>query len=126
MGFVSSRKLYGGSITQFGKAIKKFGWNCEFVDQDDIEGVRAAVHKDKTVKALFVESIANPGGVVSDLSAFSEIARSAGVPLIVDNTMASSYLCRPIEFGADIVLRIMVLNSMRLLEILPSQFSSMQ
>lgn len=102
--FVSSRKLYGGSITQFGKTIKKFGWECDFVDQDDIEGVRAAVHSGKMIKALFVESIANPGGVVSDLSAFSEIAKSAGVPLIVDNTMASSYLCRPIEFGADIVL----------------------
>jgi len=104
---VSSRKLYGGSITQFGKTIKKFGWGCEFVDQDDIEAVRAAVNADKSVKALFVESIANPGGVISDLSVFSEIAHEAGVPLIVDNTMATPYLCRPFEFGADIVVHSM-------------------
>jgi len=102
--FVSSTKLYGGSITQFGKTIKKFGWGCEFVNQDDVGAVRNAVHSGKSVKALFVESIANPGGVISDLSEFSEIAHTAGVPLIVDNTMASPYLVRPIEFGADIVL----------------------
>jgi len=101
---VSSRKLYGGSITQFGKTIKKFGWGRDFIDQNDLEGVRKAVNSDKSVKALFVESIANPGGVISDIEAFAEMAHDAGIPLIVDNTMASPYLCRPIEFGADIVV----------------------
>jgi len=104
---VSSRKLYGGSITQFGKTIKKFGWDCQFINQDDLAEVRAAVTKDKSVKALFVESIANPGGVISDITAFSKIAHDAGIPLIVDNTMASPYLCRPIEYGADIVVHSM-------------------
>jgi len=104
---VSSRKLYGGSITQFGKTIKKFGWECDFIDQNDHAAVRSAVNSGKEVKCLFVESIANPGGVISDIEAFAEMAHEAGIPLIVDNTMASPYLCRPIEFGADIVLHSM-------------------
>ena len=100
--FVASNRLYGGSITQFGKTFKKFGWNVDFVDVDDLDCVAAAL-RDET-KALFVESLANPGGVVSDLEALAELASARGTPLIVDNTMASPYLCRPIEWGADLVV----------------------
>ena len=100
--FVASTRLYGGSITQFGKTFKKFDWHVRFVDVDDLEAVRAAVGP--KCKALFVESLANPGGVVSDLEALAEIAHTAGALLIVDNTMATPYLCRPIEWGADLVV----------------------
>ena len=100
--FVASNKLYGGSITQFGKTFKKFGWNVEFVDVDDADAVRQALGDD--AKALFVESLANPGGVVSDLEVLSDIAADAKVPLIVDNTLATPSLCRPIEWGADLVV----------------------
>src|SRR5712671_5622496 len=99
--FVASRKLYGGSVTQFGRSFKKFGWNAIFVDPDATENFRRALTP--KCKAVFVESLANPGGVVVDLSAIAEIAHSAGLPLIVDNTLATPYLCRPFEWGADIV-----------------------
>ena len=100
--FVASDKLYGGSITQFGKTFKKFDWHVEFVDVDDLDAVRAAVGP--ATKALFVESLANPGGVISDLEPLAEITAAAGCPLIVDNTLATPYLCRPIEWGADLVV----------------------
>ncbi|WP_282609224.1 O-acetylhomoserine aminocarboxypropyltransferase [Pelagibius sp. Alg239-R121] len=100
--FIASNRLYGGSITQFGKTFKKFDWQATFVDVDDPENVRNALTPN--CKAIFVESLANPGGVVSDLESLSEIARDAGVPLIVDNTMATPYLCRPFEWGADLVV----------------------
>jgi O-acetylhomoserine (thiol)-lyase len=100
--FVASRKLYGGSITQFGRSFKKFGWNVIFVDPDDPENFRTALTP--KCKAIFVESLANPGGVITDIEAVAKIAHAAGVPLIVDNTLASPYLCRPIEWGADIVI----------------------
>jgi len=100
---VASNKLYGGSITQFGKTIKKFNWECTFVDVDNLAQVRQAV-KEPKVKLLFAESLANPGGVVSDLRGLAEIARSVQVPLVIDNTLATPYLCRPIDFGADIVV----------------------
>ena len=100
--FVASRKLYGGSINQFNHAFKNFGWNVVWADPDDIGTFERAVTP-KT-KAIFIESIANPGGVITDIEAVSAIARKAGVPLIVDNTLATPYLCRPIEFGADIVV----------------------
>ena len=99
---VASNRLYGGSITQFGKSFKKFGWQASFVDTDNLDAVRAAVTKD--VRALFVESIANPGGVVSDLVALAQIAHDAGALLIVDNTLATPVLCRPFEWGADLVV----------------------
>ncbi|MCP5433457.1 MAG: O-acetylhomoserine aminocarboxypropyltransferase [Alphaproteobacteria bacterium] len=99
---VASRNLYGGSINQFGLAFKKFGWNVAWVDQADVENFRKAIGP-KT-KAVFIESIANPGGIVSDMSPIAKIAHEAGVPLIVDNTLATPYLCRPIEHGADIVV----------------------
>lgn len=100
---VASTRLYGGSITQFGKTFKKFGWECDFVDMDDTEAVRAAV-ANPSCKALFAESLANPGGVISDIAMLAEIAHEAGVPLIIDNTMATPYLCRPFEHGADLIV----------------------
>jgi O-acetylhomoserine (thiol)-lyase len=100
--FVASTKLYGGSINQFNHAFKNFGWQVRWADPDDLDAVRGAV-TDKT-KAIFIESIANPGGVVTDIGAIAAIARQAKVPLIVDNTLASPYLIRPIEHGADIVV----------------------
>ncbi|WP_340118107.1 O-acetylhomoserine aminocarboxypropyltransferase [Pelagibius sp. 7325] len=100
--FIASTRLYGGSITQFGKTFKKFDWQADFVDVDDPDAVRRALTP--RTKAIFVESLANPGGVVSDLEALSAVAREAGIPLIVDNTMATPYLCRPFEWGADIVV----------------------
>ncbi len=100
--FVSSTRLYGGSITQFGKTFKKFGWDCRFVDFDDLDAVKAAV--DETTRAIFCESLANPGGAVSDLEGLARIAEAAGCPLVVDNTLATPFLCRPIEHGADLVV----------------------
>ncbi len=103
--FLAGQKLYGGSITQFGHSFRKMGWGVHFVDSDDPENFRRALTP-KT-KAIFVESLANPGGVVTDLEAVAKIAHEAGVPLIVDNTLASPYLCRPFEWGADIVVHSM-------------------
>lgn len=100
---VASTRLYGGSITQFGKTFKKFGWDCAFVDMDDMDAVRAAA-ANPACKALFAESLANPGGVISDIAALAAIAHDAGVPLIIDNTMATPYLCRPFEHGADLIV----------------------
>src|SRR5438874_1890951 len=99
---VAAKKLYGGSINQFNHAFKNFGWNVVWAEPDDIATFERAVSP-KT-KAIFVESIANPGGVITDIEAIGKIAKSAGVPLIVDNTLATPYLCRPIEYGADIVV----------------------
>ncbi|HMG50490.1 MAG TPA: O-acetylhomoserine aminocarboxypropyltransferase [Inquilinus sp.] len=100
---VAANKLYGGSINQLGNSFKRaFGWVTHFVDADDPENIRRAAN-DKT-RAIFIESLANPGGVVSDIEAIAKVAHDLGVPLIVDNTMATPYLCRPIEHGADIVV----------------------
>jgi O-acetylhomoserine (thiol)-lyase len=100
--FIASKKLYGGSINQFNHAFKNFGWNVAWADPDDIGSFEAAVSP-KT-KAIFIESIANPGGVITDIEAISKIARKANVPLIVDNTLATPYLCKPIDYGADVVV----------------------
>ncbi|MEM1421577.1 MAG: O-acetylhomoserine aminocarboxypropyltransferase [Pseudomonadota bacterium] len=100
--FVASSRLYGGSINQFGHAFKHFGWEVRFVDTEDPDAVKAAI--DGKTKAVFCESIANPGGYISDLKALAGIAHDAGVPLLVDNTSATPYLCRPLEHGADIVI----------------------
>ncbi|MBT5267563.1 MAG: O-acetylhomoserine aminocarboxypropyltransferase [Rhodospirillaceae bacterium] len=100
---VAATRLYGGSITQFGKTFKKFDWHCDFVDMDDFGAVRAAA-LDPKCKAIVAESLANPGGVVTDIAGLSEIAREAGVPLIIDNTMATPFLCRPFEHGADLII----------------------
>ncbi len=100
--FVAGRQLYGGSINQFNHSFKKFNWNVAWADSTDPESFAKAVTP-KT-KAIFCESIANPGGVVVDLPAIAAIAKTAGVPFIVDNTMATPYLCRPKDHGADIVV----------------------
>jgi O-acetylhomoserine (thiol)-lyase len=100
--FIAGKKLYGGSINQFNHAYKKFGWNVVWADSDDLSTFEKAVSP-KT-KAIFVESIANPGGVIVDIAGLAKIADKAGVPLIVDNTMASPYLIRPFEHGAHIVV----------------------
>jgi len=100
--FVASTRLYGGSVNQFGHAFKHFGWEVRFVDTEDKAAVKAAI--DDRTKAVFCESIANPGGYISEIHALAEIAHGAGVPLIVDNTTATPYLCRPFEHGADIVV----------------------
>jgi len=99
---VAANKLYGGSINQFSNAFKRFGWEVKFVDSDDLDAVKAAIDDD--TRALFCESLANPGGVVTDIEGWAAIASGAGVPLIVDNTMATPALCRPIEHGATIVV----------------------
>lgn len=100
--FVASTKLYGGSINQFNHSFKNFGWNVVWANPDDIGAFEKAVTP-KT-KAIFIELIANPGGVVTDIEAIANIARKAGVPLIVDNTLATPYLCKPIDYGADVVV----------------------
>ncbi len=100
--FIASRRLYGGSITQFNHAFKNFGWIVKWADVDKHESVAAAV-TEKT-RAIFIESIANPGGLVTDIEAIAAVARNAKVPLIVDNTLATPYLVRPFEHGADIVV----------------------
>jgi O-acetylhomoserine (thiol)-lyase len=99
--FLASRNLYGGSLTQFGLSFKRLGWTCHFVDPTDPDNFRKAMTS-KT-KAIFVESLANPGGVVVDLEAVAKIAHEAAIPLIVDNTLATPWLCQPISWGADIV-----------------------
>ena len=100
--FVASKKLYGGSINQFNHAFKNYGWTVKWADPDDLASFEAAIGP-KT-KAIFVESLANPGGVVTDLEGVAAIARKHGIPFIVDNTLATPYLCRPFEHGADIVV----------------------
>jgi O-acetylhomoserine (thiol)-lyase len=99
---VAARKLYGGSINQMTHAYKRFGWEVDFVDVEDPENFRRAL-KPRT-KAIFMESLANPGGVVCDIGAVAKIADEAGIPLVVDNTMATPALCRPIEHGATLVV----------------------
>ena len=99
---VAAKKLYGGSLNQLGQSFKKMGWTTHFVDADDPANIAAAIN-DKT-RAVFIESLANPGGVVQDIEAIAKVAHDAGIPLIVDNTLATPMLCRPIEHGADIVV----------------------
>ena len=99
---VASTRLYGGTITQFSQTFKRFGWSAKFVDFDDLDAVKAAIDDD--TRAVFCESIANPGGYITDLDAIAPIADAAGVPLIVDNTTATPYLCRPIAHGATLVV----------------------
>lgn len=99
---VASTRLYGGTMTQFSQTIKRFGWSATFVDMDDEAAVKAAIDDD--TRAIFCESIANPGGYVTDIPAMAAIADAAGIPLIVDNTSATPYLCRPIEMGATLVV----------------------
>ena len=99
---VASTKLYGGTIQQFSNTIRKFGWSAKFVDFDDVAALAAAI--DDNTRALFCETVCNPGGAVTDLDMVAGVADKAGLPLIVDNTTATPYLCRPIEHGATLVV----------------------
>jgi O-acetylhomoserine (thiol)-lyase len=99
---VSARQLYGGSVNQFSQGFAKFDWHVRWADTRDPDTFKSQI-TDRT-KALYAESIANPGGLITDIEALAGIAHDAGVPLIIDNTLASPYLIRPIEWGADIVV----------------------
>ncbi|AWM24462.1 O-acetylhomoserine aminocarboxypropyltransferase [Sinorhizobium fredii USDA 205] len=100
--FVAARQLYGGSVNQFGQAFKSFDWQVRWADCADPESFGTQI--DERTKAIFIESLANPGGIFVDIAAIAEVARRHGLPLIVDNTMATPYLVRPLEHGADIVV----------------------
>ncbi|WLT09429.1 O-acetylhomoserine aminocarboxypropyltransferase [Bartonella apihabitans] len=100
--FVAGRQLYGGSINQFANAFKSFDWQVRWADSEDPQSFEKQI--DEKTRAIFIESFANPGGIVVDIEAIAKIAHAHGVPLIVDNTLATPYLLRPIEHGADIVV----------------------
>jgi O-acetylhomoserine (thiol)-lyase len=100
--FLASRNLYGGSLTQFGLSFKKLGWQCHFVDPTEPENFRRALTP--KCKAIFIENLANPGGIIVDIERVAAVAHDAGIPLIVDNTLATPYLCRPFEWGADLIV----------------------
>lgn len=99
---VSSSTLYGGTFTQLDVTLRDLGINTVFVNPEDPENFRKAVTP--ATRAIYAETIGNPLNNIIDISAIAEVANEAGVPFIVDNTMASPYLCRPIEHGADIVV----------------------
>lgn len=99
---VASTRLYGGTVTQFAQTIRRFGWSARFVDFDDPEAIAAAADGD--TRAVFCESVSNPGGYVTDIPAAAGVAHRIGVPLIVDNTSATPFLCQPIAQGADLVV----------------------
>src|SRR5471032_1461618 len=99
---VSAGTLYGGTYTQFDVSFRRLGIDVKFVEPDDPENFRKAITP-KT-RAVYAETIANPRMNVLDIARVADIAHAAGVPLIVDNTMVSPYLCRPIEHGADVVV----------------------
>jgi len=102
LNIVASTRLYGGTVTQFTQVFKRFGWETKFVDFDDTAAVEAAI--DENTRAIFCESIANPGGYITDLDAIGAIADKAGLPMVVDNTTATPYLCNPIAHGATLVI----------------------
>jgi O-acetylhomoserine (thiol)-lyase len=99
---VASGALYGGSVTQLKHLSRKLGLELTFVDPDHTEAWRQALRAE--TKLLFGETIGNPGGNVFDIQAVADVAHDIGAPLMIDNTFATPYLCRPIEFGADIVV----------------------
>ncbi|TAM74638.1 O-acetylhomoserine aminocarboxypropyltransferase/cysteine synthase [bacterium] len=100
---VASANLYGGTITQFAVTLKRMGIDVTFVAESNPLGMEAAIREN--TKALYVETIGNPLGNVADLRALADAAHANGIPLVVDNTFATPYLCRPIEHGADIVVQ---------------------
>jgi O-acetylhomoserine (thiol)-lyase len=99
---VASAKLYGGSISQMKQTFPQFDWHVSFVDPRDPENFASAT-TDKT-KAYFIESVSNPDGIVADMETIADIAHGNGVPLVVDNTLPTPVLCRPLDFGADVVV----------------------
>ncbi|TPW33005.1 O-acetylhomoserine aminocarboxypropyltransferase [Martelella alba] len=100
--FVAARRLYGGSINQFGHSFENFGWQVRWADPFAPESFAAEI--DERTQAIYIESLANPAGTFVDIEAIAKIAHDHGLPLIVDNTMATPYLTRPIAHGADIVV----------------------
>src|SRR2546423_3597313 len=99
---VSSTALYGGTRTQFGVTLRRLGIDVTFVDPDNVDGLRAAVRPE--TKALWCETIGNPAGQIPDLEAWADIAHRSGAPLMVDSTFATPYLCRPGDYGADLIV----------------------
>jgi O-acetylhomoserine (thiol)-lyase len=100
--FVASSTLYGGTYTQFDVSFRKFGYDVTFVEPDDPENFRRAIKSN--TKFLYGETISNPRGNVLDIEAVAKIAHDANIPLMIDNTFATPYVCRPIDYGADIVV----------------------
>ncbi|MDA9231526.1 O-acetylhomoserine aminocarboxypropyltransferase/cysteine synthase, partial [Rickettsiales bacterium] len=100
--FIAAKKLYGGSINQFKNSFKQYGWNVKFVDVDNLDDIKAAINS-KT-KFIFAESLSNPQGAVTDIKKVADLAHDNGIPLIIDNTIATAALVKPIEHGADIVI----------------------
>lgn len=100
--FVAASTLYGGTYTQFDVSFRKFGYEMTFVEPDDPENFRKAIKPN--TKLLYGETISNPRNNVLDIEAVAKIAHQANVPLVIDNTFATPYVCRPIDYGADIVV----------------------
>jgi O-acetylhomoserine (thiol)-lyase len=99
---VASAALYGGTFTLLDVSLRRLGIETTFVPPDDVEAFRAAIRPE--TKAVYTEVISNPSGIVADLTALADVAHSAGVPLVVDATLSTPYLCRPFEYGVDIVV----------------------
>ena len=99
---VTTSQLYGGTYNLFAHTLPRFGIEARFADYRDVEGIARLI--DGRTKAVFCESIGNPAGNVVDFGALAEVAHARGVPLIVDNTVPTPYLCRPLEHGADVVV----------------------
>ncbi len=99
---VASANLYGGSITQLDVTLRRFGVDTTFIQSADPADYAAAI-TDKT-KLIFAETVANPSGEIADIEGLAEVAHAAGIPLIIDSTIATPYLNRPIEWGADVVI----------------------
>ncbi|MFN3215406.1 MAG: O-acetylhomoserine aminocarboxypropyltransferase/cysteine synthase family protein [Acidimicrobiales bacterium] len=99
---VASANLYGGTVTQLDVTLRRFGVDITFVPGGEPDDIAAAIGP--TTKAVFAEVVANPSGAVLDIAAVADVAHAAGIPLVVDATTATPYLCRPIEHGADIVV----------------------
>ena len=99
---VCTQNVYGGTVTQLSVTVKRMGIDTTFVPVDDLEAARAAIRPE--TKLLFVETVGNPSGALADIEAAAGVAHENGIPLAVDNTFATPYLCRPIERGADIVV----------------------
>ena len=100
---IANASLYGGTVTQFDVTLRRLGIDTRFVNANNPEAIEAKVD-DKT-KAIFTEIIANPSGEVADIEAIAEVANRHGIPFVIDNTFATPYLCRPLEYGADIVVQ---------------------
>jgi O-acetylhomoserine (thiol)-lyase len=99
---ISTASLYGGTYNLFAHTLPRLGIEVRFVDHHDIDAMRANI--DGKTKAIFAESLGNPAGNIFDITPVAEMAHAQGVPLIIDNTVPSPYLCRPFEHGADIVI----------------------